>query len=336
MNKKAAAKQARSRVQPIMDEIRGWTWNYVEQCNVCGSRERTIVARADRYGFPLRVALCVSCGLGYLVDRLSQSEYARFYAGAYRGLTSAWHNKSYTTPRLDESANWYGKALIRMLEREFVLPPQARMLDVGGSTGTVSQWFRDRFQVAPTVLDPSADELAAAKRLGMPTIAGQLETLSETDGQYDFILVSRTLDHLFCLRSALERIRCLIKPTGHIFVDYMDFLTHAKLEGSGEMAARLDHCYYFCNEFAEPLYSRFGFEIVSSYFSVSLGTCGYLLRPAIPACRPINRDLYLGIVRNLLDLATRWGATPAVLDSTLSDRLRDYPNRIWRRLVHKP
>lgn len=129
-----------------------------------------------------------------------------------------------------------------------------------------------RYGAKPTILDPSQVELSVAKSLGMETILGQLEDVDVGNRQFDLILVCRALDHFFDLKVSLERIRKLVKPKGFIFVDYMDLLEHAQHEGCVTAAARLDHCYYFYSEMAPYLYSRLGFDIISTYFSVSLGT----------------------------------------------------------------
>ena len=328
MNLKAKVGFQRWRVKPIVENISSLEWEYVERCNVCDSRKRTIISRHDRYGFPVRLAICNYCGLGYLVDRLSRSAYSRFYDRWYRRLLSAWFDQRIDNTFLEGYAKDYARRLVDLLDKELQLTAGFTVLDIGGSTGAVSTELMKRYRAKPTVLDPSEEELSVAKASGMETILGQLEDVNIGDCQFDLILVCRTLDHLFDLKTSLERIRKLVKPEGFVFIDYMDLLEHAQHEGSVTTAARLDHCYYFYNEMAPYLYSRFGLGIVSTYFSISMGTVGYLLQPADAKVQSIPAQVLNTVIRQSLHLEREWTSTPSI--RTLGDRVRYRLGRILK------
>jgi len=87
----------RQRVETSREHITAeLPFEHLPQCSFSDASreicEQTIVAVRDRYGFPVRLALCHRTGLMYLVDRLSKDAYERFYReGLYRKLTASFH-----------------------------------------------------------------------------------------------------------------------------------------------------------------------------------------------------------------------------------------------------
>ena len=89
----------------------------VEGCPLLDGSEKgeiTIVATHDRYGFPVRLALCRETGLLFLVDRLTSNGYRRFYGeGIYRELAAAFGGEVTSGPRSPQEVHEYGLANAR-------------------------------------------------------------------------------------------------------------------------------------------------------------------------------------------------------------------------------
>src|SRR6185312_17125468 len=87
----ADLKKRRDRCQKVVGSLAEVPRQFVTRCNACGSEHNAVIAYSDRYGLPIRTAMCTACGLVYLMDRLTQEGYSEFYKdGSYRKITSAF------------------------------------------------------------------------------------------------------------------------------------------------------------------------------------------------------------------------------------------------------
>jgi ubiquinone/menaquinone biosynthesis C-methylase UbiE len=308
-------------------------WMQVENCNLCGSRQRIIVADKDRYGFQVRVAVCQGCGLGYLVDRLSKAGYAEFYDRFYRHLIEAWSGRQLNLQTLQRDTAQYAAKVCKRLQHDLELPDGLAMLDVGGGTGMVALEFKRRYGAQATVLDPSSDELAIARSEGLSTIYGLLEDAELPSQTFDLITVCRTAEHFFDLRLALAKVRELLRPGGYFYFDYLDFVEHSRLDGCPETTARLDHCYYFYHDMVPVVARHVGFEVQASYFSDRLGLVGHLLRPAETQPETISPEVLNPLVRVLLEHNTDWQILRQTKVSSFQYRGAQRAKRVARRII---
>ena len=123
------------------------------------------LAQRDRYGFPVVLAACARCGLGFLSPRPTAEAYAAFYDGVYRPLVSAYHGRLIDAQTVQVEQREYAAELVEFLDAHLERPPST-VLDVGGSTGVIAGVARDRWGSQATVLDPAPDELAVAQAHG--------------------------------------------------------------------------------------------------------------------------------------------------------------------------
>src|ERR1700690_1930200 len=159
----ADLQQRGKRCEPEVGRLRTLQQEIVVSCNVCSSPRHVLVASKDRYGLPLRSALCLDCGLLYLVDRFTFADYSEFYgSGAYRTVSCQFHGIEHTISQVQTDQVAYAKSLTSMLSG-FVPPRrEGKLLDVGGSAGIIAREFVREFGLQGTVLDPAPAEGAAA------------------------------------------------------------------------------------------------------------------------------------------------------------------------------
>src|ERR1700733_15517131 len=87
----------RVRCRAEVQKLAGLASETVSACNVCSSIRNVVISMTDRYGFPGRTALCLDCGLIYLLDRLTADSYDQFYsAGHYRIVSSQFNKIAHT------------------------------------------------------------------------------------------------------------------------------------------------------------------------------------------------------------------------------------------------
>ncbi len=254
----------------------------IVSCNICASQSHVLVSGSDRYGLPLRMAMCLDCGLFYLVDRFSVAAYSEFYgSGAYRTISCQFNGVTHTIDRVQADQVDYARKLSGLLSGFVPRSRSGKLLDVGGSAGIVAREVAKEFGLQGTVLDPATDEIEAARAAGLEAVVGSVEDW-ETEDRFDLILLCRSIEHLFDLKLSLSRIRGLLKPNGLFFCDIADFMEMCRMMGAPETFTKVDHCYWLTQSTALPIFRAAGFEIISMNIVFDTGQVGFLLR----ACEP--------------------------------------------------
>jgi len=270
-----------------------------------------VLAYNDRYGMPLRTAMCTACGLVYLMDRLTQDGYSDFYRdGAYRQLTSSFAGSVATIEDLQADQGAYARNLMCFLEGRVPRDRAVRVLDVGGSSGQVVQELAHRFGVHGTVIDPSAEEIAAARRIGLEGIVGTVEVW-DTDERFDMILMCRTIEHLWDLRGSIEKIRRLLTPNGVFYCDFLDYMELCRMTGHPQTVSKVDHCYWLTLDRAPALFRSMGFDVVSLHMVPNPQFIGLLLRQCEPAAiSPMQWAEVQPALRGMQQIITDWKREP--------------------------
>ncbi len=100
------------------------------------------------------------------------------------------------------------------------LPPAARVLDVGGGTGTAALLALSASGPRSTVvvLDPSLGMLRLARRKGLISVAGAVPGSPFPDGMFDRVIANFVLSHVPCYRTALLDIMRVLRSSGLVGV----------------------------------------------------------------------------------------------------------------------
>ena len=274
--------QRRRRCSPLVAKLRKLDREFVTQCNICGTRQNYIIADHDRYGFSIRTALCAHCGLIYMMDRFTPASYSEFYgSGSYRDLVASFAvmSREKKASRSTIKVGNYAADLIGGLQGYLAMDSSARLLDIGGSNGQVAQALVKAFGFTATVLDPSREEIEAAKTAGLDGVIGSIEEW-QTDEKFDLILLCKTVEHLYDLRGALTKIRSFLKPGGLFYCDINDYLEISRRAGTPQAISKIDHCFWLTPETAPVIFGATGWQIVSIRKTVSPRIMGVLLSAA--------------------------------------------------------
>jgi SAM-dependent methyltransferase len=99
------------------------------------------------------------------------------------------------------------------------LPPEARILDIGTSTGTNLRMLRDLGFSNYEGLDRSEDAIrwCAEKGYGKVTL-GDATHLPFPDRQFDLVLATDIIEHVGDDGAALGEIRRVLKSSGHVLI----------------------------------------------------------------------------------------------------------------------
>jgi len=253
----------------------------IEECNLCGSRDFIILTKKDRYDFVNNAYACRDCGLVFLNPVMTSEACREFYKNDYRKLVSAYHGKEISADTLFEEQEVYGKELCGFME-PFVRGRELKsLLDIGGSTGVVTNEFVVKFNLEGTVLDSAPLEIDKAKQFGFKTITKMLsEIREEQQHKYDIIIMCQTIDHLLDIAADLHKTREMISDHGLFFVDILDFRAVYLQENSIQKSVKLDHPFYLTEHTIEAYLKKSGFKILRSEHVKN--HVGYLCRPCIP------------------------------------------------------
>ena len=251
---------------------------YVQSCNLCGSSRSIVISKKDRYGLNVSACLCLGCGLVYISPRMTAEGYKLFYKKFYRPLVSYYLGKKVDSLTIVEGQKEYAQEVFEWMEPYVPKNKKSfRLLDVGGSTGVVAKVFADNlkafgFRVEATVIDPSPDELAVAKKFGLKTIEGLVEEKDIQKNSWDLIVLCQTIDHLMDVTKTTSVIRNSLKKDGLFFVDIVDWEYNVRKKSVRD-SLKIDHPFNFTRGTIVPFLESMGFKIISE----SILTDGHLL-----------------------------------------------------------
>lgn len=213
---------------------------------------------------------------------MTAAAYADFYAGVYRPLVSAFHGRVIDAVSVEDDQRPYADRLADVLRPVLAGRNGAAILDVGGSTGVVSERIASALQMRAVVLDPAPDEVARARARGVEGIVGTIETWAPDGEGFELVLLCQTIDHLLDVSASLAGIRQAITDNGILFVDIVDFRAAYTESGSIEAATKIDHPYSLTQATVEAFLARAGFEVAFKDFSPDHLHVGYVCRPVTP------------------------------------------------------
>lgn len=270
----------RIRCKQLVRKIQAFEFETMLKCNICGNAQSILLSDVDRYGLSVRSAMCSSCGLVYLVDRLTADGYKKFYEdGIYREFISLYKGKRQTSQEILNGQVSYAKKIVSSL-KGFLSQTSGEqlLLDIGGSTGLVSKEMEKAFGYKSLILEPAVKEAEVSRAQGQLVEVGSIESWV-SDKKFDLILLCRTFEHILDLRLAFENIHKMLAPDGLFFCDIADFSVNCALYGPPQVVTQIDHCFWLSKKYAPQFFERVGFTVVRTFINLPDYQVGYLLKP---------------------------------------------------------
>jgi len=218
-----------SRVIRLDQSIESWEYSdlpqdWVEWCPVCGWDSGSTCLTTERYGLSVGVSTCAECGFVYFNPQISPEAYLAFYAsGKYRELVSGHHGRLINAETIKPEQEAYGKALCQFIAEEIRPKPSpwSLILDVGGSTGTVSRQFPSEDRI---VVDPASAEIPHG------AIEGTLELTEKMRGVADLVLCCQMIDHVPEPSAFLIDAMGCMTQGGYLWIDILDYATTREIK----------------------------------------------------------------------------------------------------------
>ncbi|GIW55115.1 MAG: hypothetical protein KatS3mg082_1519 [Nitrospiraceae bacterium] len=239
-------------------------------CGLCGAhharevvRQRDLTDRMSDQEFT--VVRCEECGLLYTNPRPSPDEIGRFYPSAYFGpppvprkvnRVKRWVMEAYygypptTSSGLPVGIRkWllWPDWMLRLLRGKDILPwvGQGRLLDVGCGTGTNVAMFQEQGWTVHGVDTSDVAVARARERFGDRVRLGHLDQAGYRDREFDVVLFSHSLEHMFDPPAVLKEVWRILDTDGHVVIT---------VPNAGSLEARLFGRWWFPWELPRHLY----------------------------------------------------------------------------------
>jgi 2-polyprenyl-3-methyl-5-hydroxy-6-metoxy-1,4-benzoquinol methylase len=264
-------------------------------CPVCAVSADLLLAAKDRYGIPLRVVICRTCGLIRTDPRLTGPHFADFYATEYRPL---YGGQAVPEDRFFETQTTHGEHIVRRLQSSGCrIGPRSLVVEVGCGAGGILQAFRHH-GAAIVGCDLGDDYLKFGRtKHGLDLRHGTLADL-QLNRPADVIVYSHVLEHVLDLNGEIERINQALAPDGHVYIE-VPSVKHIHHGYRGDFLGLLQnaHTFHFTARTLLNVMGRHGFEAIASTEEVAAVFVRGKIQPVIsdfaPALAFLRRAEYL-------------------------------------------
>ncbi len=188
------------------------------QCLLCNSTKQVIVRDTLRYGVKRKVLRCALCSFEFL-EPLKQIGEDYYSSTRYRSNHGPNLRKISTSQEIFQTYLPYQQKIIQELEREKIISPRTRVLDVGCSTGHLLAALKGRVgKRVGLELDASAAAFIK-KHLDFPVYETPIEKAEIREGPFDLITSIETLEHISDPLPFLHGIGRQLAKTGQVYIE---------------------------------------------------------------------------------------------------------------------
>ena len=238
-------------------------------CVNCQSKDhkKLVIARGNRgvdfIAAEHPVVVCSSCGLVFLNPQHDDQDYDKFY----KALNFKKEIKAGSPEEILHKHKFKKipiKFLVDYLQAKKILEDHPLALDVGCGFGMVIH-FMKQFGLRAEGLEQSEDAVEFSQtKLGLTVHPGSIFSHELPANHYDVVFSTAVMEHFTNPLTALEQMRDLLKPNGHLFVNTPDFKGMVLRTGMDRWF-KFVHTYYYTNVTLSSLIQLAGFEIVRTW-----------------------------------------------------------------------
>ena len=199
------------------------------------------------------VVICRKCGLVYADNIPSQEEFNNYYA-----VMSKYEFDHKDGIVAQDYITQYTKIV------DFIIPhissSDARILDIGCSTGALLSVFKNKGYHNLLGLDPSASCVRVVSELyDIQAVAGDISSFCG-EGTYDLIILSAVLEHLMDFEYSMKKMRSLLSDKGLLFIEVPDVERFHEFISAPFQQFSVEHINYFSKDSITNLLAAYSFN----------------------------------------------------------------------------
>lgn len=228
-------------------------------CPICGGENRqqlyrrkfTKLSGALLDGYD--VVCCANCGFCFADDLPSQTELDNYYESQskYEHGSRSGGSSEYDTRRLPLAVS---------VISGWLPDRNARIVDIGCANGGLLAELRKNGFERVMGIDPSPACASTAKQLyGIDVRVAPISRIPDDVGLFDLVIVGSVMEHILDLAGTIERIKELLKPEGHVYVEVPDMTRCSSLNDAPFQEFSVEHINYFGPISLQNLWRKYGF-----------------------------------------------------------------------------
>ena len=233
----------------------------------CGNDNSYLISTVDREGLEYPLVICRSCGLiraKYYWDEKSVEDfYSNWFRKKNDGLVIK--NNAETVEKIYAYHKVKGQTTYNFLNKIISrLNKPYTVIDIGGGSGGILDAFlRD---ASCFLIDFNKVLLENARNMGISTVEGGIDQLSNIGFKPDLVILSDVLEHIVDLDKTLTNLKKCLKVGSLLYVRLpgIDSLTVGRRKHDFLGDIHKPHVYYFSLDVLNNLMSRYGFRCLKS------------------------------------------------------------------------
>ena len=200
------------------------------------------------------IVACHQCQFVFTYNGADQADYDQYYSQ----FSKYEHTDIPGTGGDTEDDRERFQKLITFLSEQKI-SKEAKVFDLGAASGGLLNKFREEGFTDLTGLDPSDGCVETMKKAGHKAHVGTVYNLN-TSGQYDLVILSHVMEHVFDLQQAMGSIAKVIKPGGYLYIEIPDSERYCDYINSPLQDFNLEHINHFSSFSLGKLTRLFNFQ----------------------------------------------------------------------------
>jgi len=263
-------------------KIAGWQpYPAIEDlgCDLCGSREDTVVGQRVSFEMKYTTVLCRNCGLVRLSPRPTAQQFNTFYESLYPQL--------YSKTSMATEGSERGAAVLRFLAEQRPLKDTRGVFDIGCGDGGLLRSAAEALHELKTTCAlagcdpgwPGEPGIHIHQNTKITIYKAGVETLHSELKGYTFFTLYDVLEHLMSPRAFLKEMHSILPEDAMLFIstNALDYWATIPPAGWENYYLRLAHTFCFTTLTLRRMAEVSGWDVVSST-AASKGDQWVLLR----------------------------------------------------------
>ncbi len=257
-----------------------------EKSCICGSSKGLLIKTLGRYGAPLKIVSCLSCGHIRSKNQLNQGDLKDFYMNYYRDIYSGGYGLKSTDaylPRVKKSK----EEILFVLEQFVPLEKDPLVIEWGCGAGWNLIPLRDKgYRVKGYDLDVEYTKFGSDEYGLDLSLLDDYDPKIKLEVKADFLILNHVLEHVVDPGSFLLKLKNMFKDDGYLYIG-LPVIETLPIWGFRRFF-HIAHIHYFVGKYFLEWVGNYGLECC--YYEHERGI--YLLRKSAVTKKSSNGIVY--------------------------------------------